>query len=82
MFIYPSAIVERARLSRQDYYLFGLRGITHSLGVAFWFFAMTQIPIAEVTAIGYLAPIIVTIGAALFLGERLAARLAGGCPDV
>jgi len=64
----------RARLTRQDYYLFGLRGLTHSLGVTFWFFAMTQIPIAEVTAMGYLAPIIVTIGAALFLGERLAAR--------
>ncbi len=64
----------RARLSRQDLMFFGLRGIAHSLGVTFWFFAMTQIPIAEVTAMGYLAPICVTIGAALFLGERLAMR--------
>ncbi len=64
----------RANLSRQDLLLFGLRGAAHSLGVTFWFFAMTQIPIAEVTAMGYLAPICVTIGAALFLGEKLAAR--------
>jgi drug/metabolite transporter (DMT)-like permease len=64
----------RARLTRQDYQFFILRGITHSLGVTFWFFAMTQIPIAEVTAMGYLAPIVVTIGAAFFLGEKLATR--------
>ena len=66
--------IMRARFSKQDFLLFGLRGVTHSLGVAFWFFAMTQIPIAEVTSMGYLAPIFVTIGAALFLGERLAFR--------
>ncbi|MEE9387928.1 MAG: DMT family transporter [Paracoccaceae bacterium] len=64
----------RARLDRQDLLLFGLRGLVHGVGVAFWFFAMSQIPIAEVTAMGYLAPVFVTIGAALFLGERLAAR--------
>lgn len=64
----------RARLTRQDLLLFGLRGLAHSVGVVLWFFAMTQIPMAEVTAMGYLAPVFVTIGAALFLGERLAAR--------
>jgi len=64
----------RARLSRRDIALFGLRGAAHALGVAFWFFAMTQIPIAEVTAMGYLTPIFLTIGAAIFLRERLAAR--------
>ncbi len=35
---------------------------------------MTQIPIAEVTAMNYLSPVYVTIAAALFLGEKLAAR--------
>jgi len=64
----------RARLSRRDIALFGLRGAAHALGVAFWFFAMTQIPIAEVTAMGYLTPVFLTIGAAIFLRERLAAR--------
>jgi drug/metabolite transporter (DMT)-like permease len=42
--------------------------------VILWFFAMARIPVAEVTAIGYLNPIVVTIGAALVFGERLAAR--------
>ena len=50
------------------------RGALHVLAVTLWFFAMARIPVAEVTAIGYLNPIVVTVGAALFLGERLAAR--------
>lgn len=51
--------------------LFTARGIAHAIAVSLWFFAMARIPIAEVIAIGYSAPIFVTIGAALFLGERL-----------
>jgi drug/metabolite transporter (DMT)-like permease len=35
---------------------------------------MTKLPLAEVTAMNYLSPIYVTIGAALFLGETLALR--------
>jgi len=62
--------------------LYGIRGLVHGLGVILWFFAMARIPIAEVTAIGYLAPIFITVGAALFLGEmmhlrRIMAVLAG-----
>ncbi len=63
-----------ARLSPRDYRLFGLRGIVHALGVILWFYAMTQIPLAEVTAMNYLAPVYITIAAAIFLGERLAWR--------
>jgi drug/metabolite transporter (DMT)-like permease len=62
------------RLSGRLWGLFLLRGTSHAFGVMLWFFAMTRIPIAEVTAMNYLAPVYVTIGAALFLGERLAAR--------
>ncbi|MEM7711216.1 MAG: DMT family transporter [Pseudomonadota bacterium] len=62
------------RLSRQDMAVFAGRGVAHALGVILWFYAMTQIPIAEVTAMNYLNPVYVTLGAALFLGERLAAR--------
>ena len=51
-----------------------VRGLFQTAGSALWFFAMTRIPIAEVTAMNYLAPVYVTLGAALFLGERLAAR--------
>ncbi|MFK5998370.1 MAG: DMT family transporter [Rhodobacterales bacterium] len=53
---------------------YALRGATHSIGVILWFYAMAHIPIAEVTAIGYTAPIYITIGAAIFFGERMAAR--------
>ncbi len=54
--------------------LYGIRGFVHGLGVILWFFAMARIPIAQVTAIGYLAPIFITLGAALFLGESLHLR--------
>jgi drug/metabolite transporter (DMT)-like permease len=64
----------RLRLSRRAWGLLSLRGIVHSLGVALWFFAMARLPMAEVTAMNYLTPIYVALGAALFLGERLKAR--------
>ncbi len=64
----------RAHLTKRQVGLFGLRGVVHTLGVVMWFYAMTQIPIAEVTAMNYLSPVYVTLGAALFLGETLAAR--------
>jgi drug/metabolite transporter (DMT)-like permease len=53
---------------------FAIRGLVHGMGVIFWFYAMARIPIAEVTAIGYTSPIFVTIGAALFLGEKMHIR--------
>jgi drug/metabolite transporter (DMT)-like permease len=64
----------RAPVTRRDHALFAARGLGHSLAVALWFFAMARIPIADVTAMNYLAPIYVTLGAALFLGEKLALR--------
>ncbi len=54
--------------------LHALRGLVHGIGVMLWFFAMARIPIAEVTALGYTTPIFVTIGAAIFLGERFRIR--------
>lgn len=54
--------------------LFALRGVLHVVAVIGWFYAMSRITVAEVTAIGFLNPIMVTVGAALFLGEKLAAR--------
>ncbi|MDX5412360.1 MAG: DMT family transporter [Rhodobacterales bacterium] len=62
------------RLTRRQWGLFTARGLSHSIGVALWFYAMARIPIADVTAMNYLAPIYVTLGAAVFLGEKLAAR--------
>ena len=63
-----------ARLTRRQLGLFGARGVVHTFGVMLWFYAMTKISIAEVTAMNYLNPVYVTLGAWLFLGEPLAAR--------
>jgi drug/metabolite transporter (DMT)-like permease len=62
------------RLTRRQTTLFGVRGVLHAIGVMMWFYAMTQIPLAEVTAMSYLSPVFVTLAAVLFLGEILAAR--------
>lgn len=63
-----------AHLTRRQMTLFGARGVLHTGAVILWFFAMTQITIAEVTAMNYLAPIYITIGAVLLLGEKIAVR--------
>lgn len=62
------------RLDGPTFGLLVVRGLFHAVGVIAWFFAMTRIPLAEVTAINYLNPVFVTVGAALFLGEKLAFR--------
>ncbi|MGI9335282.1 MAG: DMT family transporter [Gammaproteobacteria bacterium] len=67
----------RARRQPARWGLHVVRGVVHATGVMLWFFAMARIPIAEVTAIGFTAPIFTTIGAALFLGEPLRARRIG-----
>ncbi|WP_394178173.1 DMT family transporter [Yoonia maritima] len=63
-----------AHLTKRQIRLFAFRGIVHTIAVILWFFAMARIPIAEVTAMNYLSPVYVSIGAALFLGERLPPR--------
>lgn len=50
------------------------RGLVHGFGVILWFYAMARIPIAEVTALGYISPVFVAIGAAVFFGEKLHVR--------
>jgi len=66
--------IRRAKITGRQLRLFGLRGLSHTLAVILWFYAMTRISIAEVTAMNYLSPVYVTLGAALFLGETLAFR--------
>ncbi|WP_255354092.1 DMT family transporter [Phaeobacter sp. CECT 5382] len=75
VFLIPMAgALRRVQLTPRLWLLFAGRGVVHSGGVILWFFAMTQIPLAEVTAMNYLSPVYVTLGAALFLGEKLATR--------
>ena len=62
------------QLDRTLWIQFTSRGVMHGLGVMMWFYAMTRIPLADVTAINYLSPVYVTLGSAIFLGEKLAIR--------
>jgi drug/metabolite transporter (DMT)-like permease len=62
------------KLTPRQKKLFGIRGIVHTLGVILWFYAMTRIPIAEVTAMNYLNPVYVSILAVFLLGEKMALR--------
>jgi drug/metabolite transporter (DMT)-like permease len=50
------------------------RAFLHTFAVTLWFYAMARIPVAEVSAMGYLTPIFVTLGAVFLMGERLALR--------
>lgn len=63
-----------AHLTGRQVKLFVVRGVVHTIAVILWFFAMVRIPIADVTAMNYLSPVYVTVGAALFLGEKLPPR--------
>ncbi|QQA44967.1 DMT family transporter [Pelagovum pacificum] len=63
-----------ARLTRRQLVLFSVRGLFQTLGVILWFYSMTQITIAEVTALNFLNPVFTTLGAALILKEELPPR--------
>lgn len=63
-----------AHLTRRQLKLFAARGVVHTVAVICWFFAMSRIPIADVTAMNYMSPVYITLGAALLLGERLPPR--------
>lgn len=64
----------RAGYPAQVWQLFGYRGIFHVGAVILWFYAMARIPVAEVSAIGFLNPVIVLIVGGLLLGEGLSLR--------
>ncbi len=77
IFLVPALVPALRRgFSPSVWRLFLLRGALHVLAVVLWFFAMARITVAEVTAIGFLNPIVVTAGAALLMGERISWRRA------
>ncbi len=63
-----------AHLTKRQLKLFAARGVVHTIAVILWFFAMARIPLADVTAMNYLSPVYVTLGAALVLKEALPPR--------
>jgi drug/metabolite transporter (DMT)-like permease len=64
----------RAKLPRAVLAPLALRGAFHAVAVVLWFYAMARIPLAQVTAIGYLNPVMMLVIASLLLGEGLALR--------
>jgi drug/metabolite transporter (DMT)-like permease len=65
--------VDRAmRTDRLPLHLF--RGCIHACGMFLWFVGLPLTTLASVTALGFTGPIFVTIGAAMFLGEKVRMR--------
>lgn len=64
----------RAGLPHKALPLLVWRGVVHTVAVLFWFFAMARIPLAHITAIGYLSPVILLIAGAVILEDRLTKR--------
>jgi drug/metabolite transporter (DMT)-like permease len=64
----------RSLLRAQNFTLYWLRVAVSLLSMQAWFYALFLIPIGEVTAISYLAPLFGTLGAVLFLGEVVRVR--------
>ena len=72
IFLIPSLIsLTKIKPDKPLLQKFILRGLVHSIGVTLWFYAMSVMPVAEVTAIGFLTYIFVSIGASIFLKEKL-----------
>ncbi len=78
VFLAPSLVpLMRQGFSAELWRLFALRGALHTVAVMLWFYAMARITMSEVTAIGYLNPIVVTLGAAVLYGEGFRWRRMG-----
>jgi drug/metabolite transporter (DMT)-like permease len=54
--------------------LYGFRVLISLVSMTAWFYALSLIPMGEITAIGFLSPIFGTVGAILFLGEKVRLR--------
>jgi len=69
--IAPFAFGGRDAIHTRDLRLHGLRAIFHSSGYALWYSAVGLIPLATTAALSFTGPLFVTLGAALFLSERV-----------
>lgn len=66
----PLVAVRRREMFRTDHFrLYVVRVFLGLGGMITWFGALAYIPVGEVTAIGFLAPIFGTLGAVIFLRE-------------
>jgi drug/metabolite transporter (DMT)-like permease len=61
-------------LQSNQFSLYGVRVVISLLSMQAWFYALSLIPIGEVTAITFLAPVFGTLAAIFLLGERVRLR--------
>lgn len=54
--------------------LHALRGLLGFIGIATWFYGLSVVPLAEATALNFLATVFTSAFAVLFLGETMSAR--------
>ncbi len=71
-FVLKRGIRRTMQTDRLPLHLF--RGAIHAGGMILWFIGLPLATLASVTALGFTGPIFVTIGAALFLGEKVRMR--------
>lgn len=75
LFLLPMLIVRGRSLLRSNaLHLYGVRVGISIFSMTAWFYALALVPVAEVTAIGFLAPLFGTLGAIVFLGEKVRIR--------
>jgi drug/metabolite transporter (DMT)-like permease len=64
----------RAGLETRRLALYGVRAFLGLISMLCWFTALALLPIAQVVALSFTAPLFATMAAALFLGETVRAR--------
>ena len=75
LMLLPLLAYRGLRLFHSDQFnLYGLRVLVSLLSMQTWFYAIFLIPIGEVTAISFLAPLFGTLGAVFLLGEVVRIR--------
>ena len=57
-------------LQKNVFLILAIRGSIHAIAVIAWFYAMARLPMADVTALYYLVPIFVMLGASYFFNEQ------------
>ena len=74
LFLLPTAVrLGREAFQPAQFGLHFLRGAFHAGGILLWLTALPHIMLAELTAISFMSPIYICLGAVLFLGERMSA---------
>jgi drug/metabolite transporter (DMT)-like permease len=75
LFLMPMLVMRGRSLLRSNaIHLYGVRVGISIFSMTAWFYALALIPVAEVTAIGFLAPLFGTLSAIVFLGEKVRIR--------